>query len=56
MKKIISTMTELKLRYIGKVWSLNKKKFRNKLERMQRLATKFVLQLKDLSYEERLKD
>ena len=56
MNKIIATMIRPKLEYAAVVWSPNKKKDIVKLERIQRIATKMVPELKDLEYEERLKE
>ena len=38
------------------VWSPHKKKDKRKIERIQRIATKMVPELSDLTYEERLKE
>ena len=55
MKKIITTMVCPKLEYAAVVWSPHLKKDINKLERIQRIATKMVPDLRDLAYEDRLK-
>ena len=55
MKKLICTMIRPKLEYAETVWSPHKKKNIRKLERVQRAATKMVPELKDMTYEERLK-
>ena len=47
-------MIRPKLEYAAVVWSPHKKKDVRKLERIQRVATKMVPTLRDLSYEERL--
>ncbi len=44
------------LEYAEVVWSPCKKKHINKLERIQRIATKMVPELRDLSYKDRLKE
>ena len=56
MKKIIATMILPRLEYAAVVWSPHKKKDVTKIERIQRAATKMVPELKDLTYEERLKE
>ena len=56
MKKIITTMIRPKLEYAAVVWSPHLKKDIKKLERIQRIATKMVPDLKDLTYEDRLKE
>ena len=56
MRKIITTMIRLKPKYALVIWFPHKKKPVLKLERIQRIATKMVLELKDLTYEERLKE
>ncbi len=42
MRKIILTMIRPKLEYASVVWSPHKKKEIRKLERIQKIATKFV--------------
>ena len=54
MKMIIVTMIRPRLEYAAVVWSPNLKKDINKLERIQRDATKMIPSLRDLPYEERL--
>ena len=54
MKKIITTMVRPKLEYAAVVWSPHHKKDIRKLERIQRIATKMVPDLRDLTYEDRL--
>ena len=54
MRKIITTMIRPKLEYAEVLWSPHKKKNLLKLERIQRIATKVVPNLEDLTYEERL--
>ena len=54
--RIITTMIRLKLEYSEVIWSLHKKKHVLKFERIQRIATKMVPDLEDLTYEERLKE
>ena len=56
MKKIITGMVRPKMEYAAVVWAPHKKKDIKKLERIQRVATKMVTELKDLSYEERLEE
>ena len=56
MRKIITTMIRPKMEYAAIVWSPYKKKHVKKLERIQRMATKMVPELEELSYEERLKE
>ena len=56
MKKIITTMIRPRLEYAAVVWSPHMEKDIKKLERVQRVATKMVPELRDLTYEERLKE
>ena len=56
MKKILTTMIRPKLEYAAVVWSQHLKKDINKLERIQRTATRMVPELEELQYEERLKE
>ena len=56
MKKIFTTMIRPKLEYAAVVWSPYKKKHVRKLERIQRIATKMVPELRELTYEERLNE
>ena len=56
MRKIIITMIRPKLEYAEVIWSPHKKKHVLKLERIQRIGTKMVPELEDLTYEERLKE
>lgn len=56
MEKIITTMIRPRVEYAAVVWSPHLKKDIRKLERVQRIATKMVPELKDLTYEERLKE
>ena len=55
VKKIITTHIRPTLEYASVVWNPHLQKDINKLERIQRAATRWVPELKDLSYEERLK-
>ena len=55
MKKLISSMIRPRLEYAETVWSPHKKKNIRKVERVQRAATKMVPELRELSYEERLR-
>ena len=54
MRKLILTMIRPRLEYAELVWAPSKKKDIKKLERSQRVATKLVPSLQDLTYEERL--
>ncbi len=56
IKKILTTVIRPKLVYAEVVWCSYKKKNINKLERIQRIATKMVPELKYLSYKDRLKE
>ena len=56
MKKLINTMIRPRLEYAGVVWSPYKKKHIKKLERLQRMATRMVPELAEMTYEERLKE
>ena len=56
MRKIITTMIRPKLEYTEVIWSPHKKKHVLKIEKLHRIATKMVPELKDLTYEERLKE
>ena len=56
IRKIITTMIRPKLEYADVIWFPHKKKHVLKLERIQRIATKMVPQVEDLTYEERLKE
>ncbi len=56
MKKIITSMIRPKIEYAAVIWSPYKKKDIRKLERIQRAATKMVPELRDCTYEERLKE
>ena len=56
MRKIIATMIRPKMEYAETVWSPYKKKHVKKLERIQRMATKMVPELEELTYEERLRE
>ncbi len=56
MKKMLTTLIRPKLEYAEVVWSPYKKKHINRLERIQRIATKMLPELKDLSYRDRLKE
>ena len=47
MRKIIITMIIQKLEYAKVIWSPHKKKHVLKFERIQRIVTKMVLELKD---------
>ena len=56
MKKIITSIIRPKIEYAAVIWSPYKKKDIRKLERIQRAATKMVPELRDCTYEERLKE
>ena len=56
MKKIITSIILPKLEYTEVVWPPHREKHVLKLERIQRIATKMVPELKDLTYEENLKE
>ena len=56
MKKIMTAMVRPRLEYAVVVWSPHMKKDIKKLERIQRTATKMVPKLRDLAYEDRLKE
>ena len=56
MKKILTTMIRPKLEYAAVIWSPHLKKDINKVERIQRTATKMVPELEVLEYEERLRE
>ena len=56
MKKIITSMIRPKIEYAAVVWSPHKKKDIRKLERIQKAATKMVPEIRDLTYEERLRE
>ena len=49
-------MIKPKLEYAEIIWFSHKKKHVLKFERIQRIATKMVPELEDLTYEERLKE
>ena len=55
VRKIITTYIRPTLEYASVVWNPYEVKDINKLERIQRAATRWVPELRDLSYEERLK-
>ena len=56
MRKIIVTLIQPVMEYAAVVWSPHNKKDIRKLERVQRAATKMAPELRDLNYEERLKE
>ncbi len=55
VKKIITSLIRPTLEYAAVVWNPHLKKHIEKLEKVQRAATRWVPSLKDLSYEESLK-
>ena len=56
MKKILTNMICPRLEYASVVWSPNAKEDIRKLVRIQRVATKMVPELRELTYEDRLKE
>ena len=54
LSKIIASILRPRLEYAAVVWSPHLKKHINKLEKVQRVATKMLPMLRDLQYEERL--
>lgn len=56
MKKIITSMIRPQLEYAAVVWSPHLQKDIRKIERLQKAATKMVPELRDLQYEERLRE
>ena len=54
-KKIITTFIRPTLEYASVAWNPHKQKDIKKIERIQRAATRWVPELRELSYEERLK-
>ena len=56
MRKSLTTMVRPRLEYAAVVWSPHIKKDVKKLERIQRTATRMIPELKDLEYEDRLKE
>ena len=56
MKTILTCMIRPRLEYAAVLWSLNAKKDMRKLERIHRAATKMVPALRELTYEDRLKE
>lgn len=52
--KIIKSMVRPKLEYAAVVWSPHLKKHITKLEKVQKVATKMIPELRQLTYEERL--
>ena len=55
MRKLVTTIIRPRLEYAQVVWSPYKKKHIRKLERLQRIATKMVPEMKEMTYEERLR-
>ncbi len=55
VKKIITSFIRPTLEYAAVVWNPHLRKHIEKLEKVQRAATRWVPSLRDLSYEERLK-
>ena len=54
MKRILTSMIRPRLEYAAVVWSPNVKTDIRKLERIQRVVTKMVAELKKLTYQDRL--
>ena len=54
MRKLITNVIRPRLEYAEVVWSPYKKKHIRKLERLQRMATKMVPEMRGMTYEERL--
>ncbi len=54
VKKIITSFIRPTLEYAAVVWNPHLKRHIEKLEKVQRAATRWVPSLRDLSYEERL--
>ena len=52
MKKILTSMIHPRLEYAAVVWSPHAKKNIRKLERIQRVATKKVPELSEMTYED----
>ena len=55
-KEMMSKMAQPMLEYSVVVWSPHMKKDIRKLERIQRTASKMVPELRDMEYENRLKE
>ena len=53
MKKILTSMICPRMEYAAVVWSPNAKKGIRKLERIQRVSTKMVPEVSELTYEDR---
>ena len=56
MKKILTSKICPRLEYAAVVWSPDAKKDTRKLERIQRVATKMVAELRELIYKDILKE
>ena len=54
MKKILCTLIRPQIEYAACIWSPHMKKHMQKVERVQRLATRMIPGFKELDYEERL--
>lgn len=54
LERLIKTMIRPRLEYAAVVWSPHLKKHINKLEKVQRAATRLIPELRGMSYEERL--
>ena len=54
LRELIVSMIRPRMEYAAVVWSPHLKKHINKIERVQRMATKMIPELRELTYEERL--
>ena len=54
LRKLIVSIIRPRLEYAAVIWSPGQKKYINKLERIQRMATRLVVEIGDLPYEKRL--
>ncbi len=56
MRKTLTTTIRPKMENVETVWFPNKKKHINKLQSIQRMATKIVPEMEGLQYKERLRE